>query len=350
MDKYTITCVICNNVAQVREKRHITCGSKQCQKDLANDRRARKLKQGKYAEQKIKVCSDCNKNYKAQQSDTNSRRCIDCRIYKKKQYKIKCVWCDKPTVVGSIAHKYCSEECSYQASQKKAYDKRERLVLENKICEFCNNEFTPNTYKAKYCKEKPFGRLCKDLANDRKRAKGLREIECFFCKVIFYHKDPQVYTCKSDICTNKRVRLSAKNRRKISQYTPRDWDKMNGYLYLVYNKDINVYKLGITHISLDDEEGYNRIREHNRIGFELIFIIHIGTFMQSHKLEQELLIELENLGCLMKTYEKKNTLKNFMGHTKGYSELIYGDDISPAKIRNMIREEMKIIKEKQWKI
>ena len=341
MNKYTITCVMCNNVAQVREQRHITCGSKQCQKELANDRRARKLKQGKYADDKIKICVDCNKEYKTPQRDTNSFKCVDCRVYKKKSYEINCEWCNKTITVSSKKHKYCRDsECSRLSQQKKANDKRERIVLQERICQHCNNKFMPNTYKAKYCKDKPYGRECRELAYEKRRTKGLREIECFFCKVIFYHNDPQVYTCKSDICTNKRKRLSAKNRRKISQYTPRDWDKMNGYLYLVYNKDINVYKLGITHISLDDEEGYNRIREHNRIGFELIFIIHIGTFMQSHKLEQEILNELENLGCLMKTYEKKNTLKNFMGHTKGYSELIYGDDISPAKIRNMIREEV----------
>lgn len=336
----TITCVICTEVAQVREKRHITCGSQQCQKDLANDRRAKKLKQGKYAEQKIKVCTDCNKKYEAQQSDTNSIRCVNCRKYKKKEYRINCEWCDKQTVVGSISHKYCSDECGYKAGQKKAYDKRERLVLENRICEYCNKEFTPNTYKAKYCKEKTFGRLCRELASDRKRAKGLREIECMFCKIIFYHTDPQVYSCKNDICTNRRKRLSAFNRRTVSTYTPRDWDNMEGYIYLVYNKELNIYKLGITHISADTEEGYNRIKEHHRLGFKLIFIIHIGTFMQTHRLEQDLLIELNNLGCLMSSYEDKNKLKKIMGYVKGYSELLYGEDITPKYIRRLINKQM----------
>ena len=108
------TCEICRQVFKPRSILQKSCGSKQCQKDLHNLARRKRMQQGEFSSTRYRTCESCSVEYEAKNRDTNSRTCKNCST-EKLRYKPKvtknCLWCNKEFITSRPSQeKYCPKQ------------------------------------------------------------------------------------------------------------------------------------------------------------------------------------------------------------------------------------------------
>ena len=293
------TCVICAIVFQPKNNFQKSCGNEQCQIDLRNLARRKRMKQGEFSTPKIKTCELCNKKYEALSRDNNSRTCSQCStqdlisIERRKEKVTKhCAWCNKPFLTSySTQNKFCPNQRKYLRARDRCSYKyfeahRYREMREPKTCEMCGNIFFSRTWNAK---------ICKDL-------------ECILAKDRTYTK---------------------KYSRKL-----KSWLELKGYLYCLYNKEYNIYKIGISSVPK------KRIYEYSLYGFELKALYKFKNKREASFAEKEFYIQAESMGISPNKKEIDTThfFKRYM--RSGYTEIVWGEMIRFNELRKMLNSLM----------
>ena len=287
------TCEICRQVFKPRSILQKSCGSKQCQKDLHNLARRKRMQQGEFSSTRYRTCESCSVKYEAKNRDTNSRTCKDCST-EKLRYKPKvtknCLWCNKEFITSRPSQeKYCPKQTQLKPKER---------------CSYKHFEFT--------------------------RPRQMREPKtCSVCNDIYYSKSYASTICKKLECRLTRERSYEKNK---TNYKYPSWTELQGWIYCLYNKEFNIYKVGITS---DPQE---RIHRYELEGFTFKSIHKFKNKREASQAEKEFYYLAESLGISPSKSDTDVThfFKRYM--RSGCTEIIWGDMISYRSLNRMLRQ------------
>lgn len=233
-----------------------------------------------------------------------------------------CKTCNKintiPRVKGALQTQYCNRQC---------WNVAQRVIKQDKTCVNCSVVFTPRTDKRqKYCTKK-----CNAEYNyKRTRTSHLPYTKfCEICEVSFTTKRINQTICLSYECKEKRYRTKYK---RYDTKNPNDYKEKEGYLYCMYNKEYNVYKVGITY-----DPNY-RVRNLKRCGFVLKTLYKFKNKHEARLAEQEFYIQAESMGISPNVKDRENNkffhvvFKSYAGKT----EIIYGEMIKYYELKKML--------------
>ena len=193
-------------------------------------------------------------------------------------------------------------------------------------CNQCNKKFLATHPQAKHC-----SRACISRYNYLKT----RTINfpynksCTICGVKYTTKKHNQTICLSYECKQKRYNQKYK---RYKTQNRNDYKEKDGYLYCVYHKKFDVYKVGITYKPSD------RLRKLERCGFTFKLLYEFPTKHDARLAEREFYINAESMGISPLKTDRENN-KFFDPVFKSYSgktEIIYGEMIKDYELKKML--------------
>ena len=379
-----LDCVICYKEFPVRVNNQKTC-SKQCSHELKKIRNKhfQKNKRQKinsqllpkkteytkclWCDKDIKILSGpvkyCRDNWKCKANHSKYNRGIkelkDIRpiLYASHfNIEIKCKAfdrCKNYYIPRKGNHQFCSPECNL------IY--RGRKYIHQKFCAICNTEI-PRTRT--YCSDKclkesrnkgkvyreipcvhcktntfrsadPRAMYCTDYCRSRAAYERNRNLikphkkKCIICKVPFVTKKPNQTICLAYDCKTARYNMKYKNYKTSNRDNYKEKD---GYLYCMYHKKYNIYKVGITY------KPSPRVRYLERCGFPFKLLYEFPTKHDARLAEREFYIDAESMAISPGRNDKENNrfydpiFKSYAGKT----EIIYGEMIKYYELKKML--------------
>jgi len=271
--------------------------------------------------------------------------------------KIKCKnydYCNNKFIPNRGRHMFCSDDCHRILSGRKPIAQKYCLHCGKEIAmnrKFCNNN---NECKKKYshhplperklnciqCNKEftathPQAKMCSQACKSRHNYLKNRDVNypykkvCTICGVKYTTKKHNQTICLSYECKQKRYNLKYKRYKTKNR---NDYKEKDGYLYCVYHKEFNVYKVGITYKPSD------RLRKLERCGFTFKLLYEFPTKHDARLAEREFYIDAESMSISPPKNDRENN-KFFDPVFKSYSgktEVIYGEMIKYYELKKML--------------
>tara|TARA_R100000329_G_scaffold127070_1_gene105740 strand:- start:1142 stop:2371 length:1230 start_codon:yes stop_codon:yes gene_type:complete len=244
----------------------------------------------------------------------------DCNLIERGRKYIHQKYCAICNTEISRKNTYCSDKC-LKESRKVA------KVYREITCKGCNtNTFRSADPRAMYCTD-----YCRAKASyeKHKKLKGPYEKECIICKTQFVTNKPNQTICLAYDCKTARYNLKYVRHKTSKRNNYKDKD---GYLYCVYHKELNIYKVGITYNPSD------RVRKLEHCGFTLKLLYNFPSKHDARLAEREFYIDAESMAISPRKNDKEHN-RFYDPIFKGYggkTEIIYGEMIKYYELKKML--------------
>ena len=379
----TKDCVICFKEFSLTSNRQKTC-SKECSYELTKMRNRQWIKRNRqktklqlppkkieytkclWCDKDIKIlsgpvkyCRDnwkCKANYRAYGKGIKELKDIRPILYASHfNIKIKCKAfdrCKNYYIPTKANHQFCTPNCGLiHRGRKKIHQKfcaicnteiprrntfcshkclkesrRKPKVYREIPCVQCKNTFRTSDPRAMYCAD-----YCRSRASyeNTRILKGPYKKECIICKTSFVTKKPNQTICLAYDCKTARYNLKYKYHKTINRDNYKEKD---GYLYCMYHREFNIYKVGITHKPSD------RIRRLENSGFTFKLLYNFPTKHDARLAEREFYIDAESMAISPRKNDKENNrfYDPIFKHYGGKTEIIYGEMIKYYELKKML--------------